>query len=148
MKPKQNLKITLIEVDNLDEENHYYLYEVEGSNQHYYYCTSDEERLANDSVKDYSNAHDLIERSDMNDKEWHIANVLFEFLWTSSNGTNTCMDYEQLAEEDITQDDIIAFINKFNLQDDLDYYEEDGVEIYWGFLCSFDLTTCDFFGDR
>ena len=90
----------------------------------------------------------LIERKDMNKEEWHIAKVLFHFLWSSENGTNTCMDYEQLEEEGISKGQVETFIEKFNLSNGLETYEKDGVEIYWDFLCSFDLKTCNFWEEE
>lgn len=144
MKAKETIKVDLIETDTLDSDNSYYLYEVTTTHSHYYYCTSDNEKV--EDKFDFSNQTELIERQDMTDKDWHIAKALFQFLWESSNGTNTCMDFDQLNDEGISKDDVEEFWDKFSvLKDCLDMYEDDGVEIYWQFLCSFDLTTCDFF---
>lgn len=146
MKAQQKTEIILIDTDTLDSDNTYYLYEIITNHSHYYYCTSDEELSGQDQDKhDYSTERELIERSDMTDKEFAIAKTLFHFLWNSNNGTNTCMDYEQLEEEHISRQEVEEFVDKFQLNDALELYEEDGVEIYWQFLCSFDLMTCDFF---
>lgn len=143
MKQTKHITIELIDTDDLDKDNFYYLYEVNTGLDHFYYATSDEE-LKDKGIEQFE-PKNLIQRADMTEKEWNIAKVLFDFLWTSSNGTNTCMDYEQLEEEEITKEDVETFIEKFKLNDALETYEEDGVEIYWEFLCSFDLNTCDFF---
>lgn len=139
------LKTSLVATDTLDSDNTYYLYEIETETSHYYYSTSDYELNESNTKPFEFVSNKLIERKDMSDNEWNIAKVLFWFLWNSENGTNTCMDYEQLEEENITKEDIEKFIEKFDLDDCLDIYEEDGVEIYWEFLCRFDLKTCKFF---
>lgn len=143
MKKTKHITIELIDTDDLDKDNIYYLYEVNTGLDHFYYATSGEE--IGDRGIDQFYPKTLLQRADMNDREWLLAKVLFNFLWTSSNGTNTCMDYEQLEDEHFSKNDIETFIEKFKLDKALETYEEDGVEIYWEFLCSFDLNTCDFF---
>lgn len=143
MKQTNSIVIKLVDTDTFDTECTYYLYEVSNGEDHYFFSTSTKD--GDLGIETYP-SKTLLQRADFNEKEWHIAYVLFHFLWSSDNGTNTCMDYDQLEEEGISKTDVEAFIKKFNLDNALDIYEEDGVEIYWEFLCSFDLNTCKFFG--
>lgn len=144
------LQIRLIEVDDLNEENKYYLYCVEGDNFRYYVSRSDEE-LAEEDVDtwNYSNEFYMRKREEFTDREWEIAKYLFLFLWDSSNGTNTCVEPDIYEDDGFTKDEIEDFINKFQFDDAgvLEMYEEGGVEIYWAYFSCFDMLSCDFWED-
>lgn len=147
----EKLKITLIDTDDMNEDNHYYLYEIKSDHAHYYICTSDEELNENaiPGEVDYSNEYRMHKREDFTDREWEIAKYLFNFLWDSSNGTNTCVEEEIYQEDGFNREEIFNFIDKFNFErlGVLDTYEEGGVEIYWAYFSCFDLNSCNFWED-
>ena len=143
------LQIRVAGIDTIGGD--YYLYEVISDNMHYLVSRSQEELDEQDQdTWDYSTKYELIEREEFTDKEWEIAKYLFEFLWTSDNGTNTMTDQEQYEEEGITREEMEQFIDKFKFDEMgvLDMYEDGGVEIYWDYLCCFDLMTCNPWEDQ
>ena len=142
------MKTTLIETDDLDSENNYYLYEVEDENKHYYFSTSDEEIAKNGGKINFANHYNMLKREDFTDRQWEIAKYLFFFLWDSSNGTNTCADPDIYEEDGFTREEMEEFVKWFNEKQPnevLDFYYEDneGVEIYWAYFSCFDLTNCN-----
>lgn len=147
------MKITLIETDDLDRDNIYYLYEVETENKHYYVSRSSEELDEEDiDTRDYTNHYNMLKREDFTDRQWEIAKYLFMFLWDSSNGTNTCADPDIYEEDGFTREEMEEFVRWFNEKQPnevLDFYYEDneGVEIYWAYFSCFDLTKCNPFED-
>lgn len=146
------MKTTLIETDDLDSENNYYLYEVEDENKHYYFSTSDEEIAKNGGKINFANHYNMLKREDFTDRQWKIAKYLFFFLWDSSNGTNTCADPDIYEEDGFTREEMEEFVKWFNDKQPnevLDFYYEDneGVEIYWAYFSCFDLTKCNPFED-
>lgn len=147
----EKLKITLVDTDSLNEDNHYYLYEVESSHAHYYMSTSDEELNENPTrgEVDYSNEYEMHNREDFTDREWEIAKYLFNFLWDSDNGTNTCVEPDIYEEDGFNKEEIFDFIDKYHFEElgVLDTYEDGGVEIYWAYFSCFNLKTCDFWED-
>lgn len=147
------MKTTLIETDDLDSENKYYLYEVETETQHYYIATSDEEIEKNHGNISFVNEYRMLKREEFTDRQWEIAKNLFMFLWDSSNGTNTCVDSEIYEEDGFTKEEMEEFVEWFNAKQKnevLDYYYEDtyGVEIYWDFFSCFDMNSCNPWEDR
>lgn len=147
------MKITLIETDDLDRDNIYYLYEVESKNEHYYVSRSSKELDEEDvDTRDYTNHYNMLKREDFTDRQWEIAKYLFFFLWDSSNGTNTCADPDIYEEDGFTREEMEEFVRWFNEKQPnevLDFYYEDneGVEIYWDYFSCFDLTKCNPFED-
>ena len=146
------MKTTLIETDDLDSENNYYLYEVEDENKHYYFSTSDEEIIKNGGKINFANEYNMLKREDFTDRQWEIAKYLFFFLWDSSNGTNTCADPDIYEEDGFTREEMEEFVKWFNDKQPnevLDFYYEDneGVEIFWAYFSCFDLTKCNPFED-
>lgn len=152
MKTNNNKTITLIEEDRYSETESAMLFEVRDDTKHYYVTATVD--IADDGrvYKPISYApvrEKLITREDMTDDEYELAKELFCFLWDSDNGTNTCESYECLEDAGFTQEDVQNFIDKFELENALDLYEnnnpeDDGVEIYWEFLCNFDIDSCNF----
>lgn len=139
----ETLKIRLIEEDSLDEQNHYYLYEVETDTEHYYVTSSDEDIKKNKGMTDLINGYNQMCKDDFTEREWEIAQYLFSFLWDSSNGTNTEVESDIYEEDGFNQDEVINFVEKFNKEQPrevLDVYEDGGVEIYWDYFSCFDLT--------
>lgn len=142
------MKTTLIETDDLDSENNYYLYEVEDENKHYYTSTSDEEIKNNGGKINFANEYNMLKREDFTDRQWEIAKYLFFFLWDSCNGTNTCADPDIYEEDGFTREEMEEFVKWFNDKQPnevLDFYYEDneGVEIFWAYFSCFDLTCCN-----
>lgn len=145
--------IRLVEVDALDKDNPYYLYEVITDNAHYYVTRSEEDfsyQLA--GSRDYSNDYLMYKREDFTNREWEIAKYLFFFLWDSSNGTNTSCSQDIYEGDGFTYEEMKAFFDKFEFENEgvleLDAYEEGAVEIYWDYFSCFDLSTCDFFNEK
>lgn len=141
----KKLQIRLIETDSLDEGNNYYLYEVETDTEHYYIARSDEDIKNTDSdTLDYSNKYTMKSKSDFTDRELEIAKYLFNFLWDSSNGTNTEVEKDIYEEDGFEEEEIMNFVDKFNKEqpnDVLDAYEDGGVEIYWDYFSCFDMNS-------
>lgn len=143
------MKKTLIATDDLDNDNIYYLYEVEGKNEHYYVSRSSKEFNEEDvDVEDLTNKYHMLKREDFNDRQWEIAKYLFTFLWDSSNGTNTCADPDIYEDDGFTRKEMEEFVEWFNEKQPnevLDFYYEDneGVEIYWDFFSCFDMNSCN-----
>lgn len=139
------LTITFIATDDMDEKNPYHLYEVESDNFAYYVCVTKEEIGL--GYADYSNKYEMYNRSDFTDREWEIAKYLFHFLWNSDNGTNTCVERDIYEEDGFDPAEIKQFINDFHFEDAgvLEFYDDNGVEIYWDYFSFFNLKTCNFF---
>ena len=140
------LTITLIMVDDLDKDNRYYMYEIEGDNIHYIVTRSDEDLNNEDQdTKDYSNKYYMHKREDFTDREWEIAKYLFMFLWDSDNGTNTCVEKDIYEDDGFTKKEIENFMDNFQFDQEgvLDMYSDGGFEIYADFLSCFDLTSCN-----
>lgn len=156
MKQAETIKIERVGIDTLDEENIYYLYEVTTAKDDYLISKTEaevKEELDKDAF-DICNQYDLHERKDFTFEEWQIAKALFNFIWTSENGTNTKMDCAEMADEGLDFAAVIKFVEKFGFDklgviDIYDYEdgsdEDNGVEIYWDFCCCFDLKSCNFF---
>lgn len=131
----------------------YYLYKVESDDFIYYVSRSEEELKDQEQLemdtKDYSNKYTMYDRQDFTDREWEIAKYLFNFLWESDNGTNTCADKDIYEDDGFTQNEIEKFIFKFQFDEAgvLDMYSDGGVEIYWDYFSCFNLKTCNFFED-
>lgn len=146
------MKTTLIETDDLDSENKYYLYEVETETQHYYIATSDEEIEKNHGNISFVNEYRMLKREKFTDRQWEIAKYLFMFLWDSSNGTNTCAESDIYEEDGFTKEEMEEFVERFNAKQKnevLGYYDDThGVEIYWDFFSCFDMNLCNPFEDR
>ena len=143
------IRIRLIETDNLDPNNAYYLYEVNTGTEHFYTSTSDEEMSYLDQDEQlFVNDHKLYGRDDFTDREWEIAKYLFRFLWDSCNGTNTGCAQEIYEEDGFTVQEMEDFVDKFD-QGGLSFDETDinQVEIYWDYFATFDLTKCNPFED-
>lgn len=144
-------EIELLEEDTFDPNCTYALLRVEEEDKEY--CLSAIQRSqAMSDIRDYSDH--LINKEDMSELEYTIARQLFLFLWNSENGTNTNMSYDQLLDGSITIDKIENFIKKFNLGDSLEMdefdeenLEDNGIEIYWDYLCRFNFKTCNFWED-
>ena len=142
------MKTTLIETDDLDSENSYYLYEVENEDKSYYISTSDEEIKKNNGEIDFNNHYNMLKREDFTDRQWEIAKYLFTFLWDSSNGTNTCAEPDIYEEDGFTREEMEEFVEWFNEKQPnevLDFYYEDndGVEIFWAYFSCFDMNSCN-----
>lgn len=142
------MKTTLIETDDLDSENKYYLYEVENEDKSYYISTSDEEIKKNNGKIDFNNHYNMLKREDFTDRQWEIAKYLFTFLWDSSNGTNTCAEPDIYEEDGFTREEMEEFVEWFNGKQPnevLDFYYEDndGVEIFWAYFSCFDMSSCN-----
>lgn len=142
------LKITLVGEDNLDENYPYYLYEVENAEYHYYLSkTKDEPRTY--QSKNWRNKYQMYERKDFSQREFAIAKYLFQFLWNSSNGTNTGCDQDIYEDDGFTAEEIETFITKFNFEKlgvlEFGTGDENSVEIYWDYFSCFDLKSCDMF---
>ena len=140
------LQIRLVEVDDLNEKNKYYLYEVIGDTVHYLVSRSDEELNEEDQdTRDYSNKYEMYDREEFTDREWEIAKYLFMFLWDSSNGTNTCVEKDIYEEDGFTQKEFEQFIHKFQFDEAgvLDEYSDGGIEIYWDYFSMFNLMSCN-----
>lgn len=135
------MKLTITYIAN-DEDC--YLYEVDSDNFNYYVARYKEETDLGEA--DYSNKYFMHNRSDFTDREWEIADLLFNFLWTSENGTNTCMDKDWYEEDGFSKEEIAHFIYKYQFDDAgvLEMYEDGGVEIYWDYFSCFNLKTCKF----
>lgn len=144
------LIIKLIDIDDSDRMNKYYLYEVESDDFQYYVSRSDEElNNTDEDTFNYTNEFLMFDRDDLTNREWEIAKYLFIFLWDSDNGTNTCVDKEIYEEDGFSEDEIAAFIEQYHLEEIgvLELYEDGGVEIYWSYFSCFNLKTCNFWED-
>jgi len=142
------LKITLVETDDLDEENPYYLFEVECAEYHYY-LAKDSNDQSDYRTKNWKNKFPMLQKEDLTDRELEIAKYLFQFLWDSSNGTNTGCDQDIYEDDGFTAEEMKAFIQKFGFDKmgvlEFGLEEENSVEIFWDYFSCFDLKSIDFF---
>lgn len=149
----KNIGITaeLIATDDMDESCIYYLYEIKTFDNHYYLTKTKEqlEEDGNDHYINYSNPYTMYERKDFTDREWEIAKYLFDFLWNSDNGTNTCCEADIYTDDGFSFDEIKQFVDKFKLEEIgvVELYDDNGIEIYWDYFSCFDLNSCNVLED-
>lgn len=148
------LQIKLLETDSLNENNNYYLYEVETDSEHYYIARSDEDINKNAGYIDLTNGYSscaLMLKNLLTGRDLEIAKYLFLFLWDSGNGTNTCAEQDVYEYDGFTREEMENFVDKYGFGKlglgVLDFYEEGGVEIFWDYFSCFDMNWFNPWGD-
>jgi len=116
-----------------------YLYEITTPHNRFYAYSDGAEC----GCEEFTYNSELYVKDDFTEREWKIAKYLFNFLWNSENGTNTCAERDIYEDDGFTPDEMKSFVEKFG-GDGLEFIDEN-VEIYWLFLCSFDLSKANVF---
>ena len=133
-------QIDKVAVDKIDDDITYTLYLVETNDASYYYVESTD---VMDSLPTYRPKETLYRTNDFTARELEIAKYIFTFLYDSDNGCSTGIDSDVYEDDGFTKKEMKKFINKFKWKDSGLEMDDDTVNVYWDYLCWFDVRDID-----